>query len=129
VAEVATAAVEFNLLTADFRRVNYRHLGRFNLFLFDGPHTEQDQYDGVVLPLAALDDTFVLIVDDWNWPAVRAGTFRAIRDLGLATLHAIEVRTTQDDSHPAVAMQHSHWHNGYFLAVLRQPPVVSALIA
>ena len=69
------------MLTADFRAVDFNGLGRFNVYLFDGPHERDDQYDGVKLAQPALDEEFVLIVDDWNWPAVRAGTLDAVRDL------------------------------------------------
>jgi len=121
VAACEVADVELNILTADFRAVDFNSIGRFNVYLFDGPHEYQDQYDGVHRAQPALDEEFVLIVDDWNWPAVRAGTLDAVRDLGLEVLHAIEVRTTMDDSHPVIARQHSDWHNGYWLAVLRKP--------
>ena len=117
----AGEGLAFNLLTADFRQVNFSSVGRFNLYLFDGPHGEADHYDGVRLPLNALDDEFVLIVDDWNWASVRTGTLRAVHELGLSVLHAIEIRTTLDGSHPAEANEHSDWHNGYCISVLRKP--------
>lgn len=128
VADCESADVDFNVLTADFRSVDFRGLGRFNVYLFDGPHERDDQYDGVRLAQPALDEEFVLIVDDWNWPAVRAGTLDAVRDLGLELLHAIEVRTTLDDTHPVIARQHSDWHNGYWLAVLRKPQDMMRMI-
>src|SRR5271165_5610523 len=72
-----------SFLEKDFRQVDFGSLGTYNVYLFDGPHAEIDQYDGVMLAQPALADEFVLIVDDWNWPEVRQGTLRAIRDLGL----------------------------------------------
>ncbi len=121
VADCDSADVDFNMLTEDFRAVDYARLGRFNVYLYDGPHSQTDQYDGVVLAQPALDAEFVLIVDDWNWSQVRTGTFDAVRDLGLEVLKAIEVRTSLDNSQPEVIRQHSDWHNGYWLAVLRKP--------
>jgi hypothetical protein len=71
----------------DFRKVDFRIFGQvFNVYLYDGPHDEQDHYDGIALPLPALAPEFVLIVDDWNWDRVRAGTLRAIADKGLEML-------------------------------------------
>lgn len=116
-----SAEVDFNMLTEDFRKVDFAGIGRFNVYLFDGPHDHEDQYDGVVLAQPALDDEFVLAVDDWNWEPVRTGTFAAVRDLQLEVLQGIEIRTSQDNSHPTVAHQRSDWHNGYWLAVLRKP--------
>ena len=111
-------AVDFRFIESDFRRVDYTSLGRFNIFLFDGPHEELDQYDGIMVALPALEKTFVLIVDDWNWLQVRLGTFRAIRNTGYSIASSIEIRTTQDNSQPPVRGKNSDWHNGYFIAVL-----------
>jgi hypothetical protein len=88
------------------------------VYLFDGPHAEQDQYDGIRLVEAALDDEFVLIVDDWNWLRVRKGALRAINDLKMSVLFALEIRTSLDDSHGSTSGPRSDWHNGYFIGVL-----------
>lgn len=118
---VTTDRVDFKFIESDFRAVDFSGIGRFNVYLFDGPHEEQDQYDGVVIAQPALDDLYTLIVDDWNWPAVRAGTFRALADTQASVICSIEVRTTQTDTHPkAEAFQNSEWHNGYYLAVCRK---------
>ena len=111
-------AVDFRFIEGDFRRVDYTSLGRFNVFLFDGPHEELDQYDGIMLARPALDRSFVLIVDDWNWRQVRLGTFRAIRDARYSIASSVEIRTTRDNSHAPVRGKNSDWHNGYFIAVL-----------
>ena len=112
--------ITFAFIEKDFRQVNYRDIGQFNIFLFDGPHTESDQYDGVRLPQPALNDTFLLIVDDWNWIDVRLGTFRAIADEKLQILFAIEIRTTHDNSLPTRLYKCSDWHNGYFFCICRK---------
>jgi len=111
-------AVEFRFIENDFRQVDYCSLGRFNIYLFDGPHEESDQYDGIVIVRPALQKSFVLIVDDWNWRQVRIGTFRAIRDAKYSITCSIEIRTTQDNSVPQVTGKDSDWHNGYFIADL-----------
>jgi hypothetical protein len=110
--------VDFRFIENDFRLVDYTSLGRFNIFLFDGPHEELDQYDGIMVARLALEKSFVLIVDDWNWRQVRLGTFRAIRDAGYSIASSIEIRTTQDNTHAPVHGKDSDWHNGYFIAVL-----------
>ena len=110
--------VDLRIVESDFRRVDYNSLGRFNIFLFDGPHEEVDQYDGIMVARPALEKSFVLIVDDWNWRQVRIGTFRAIRDGRYSIAYSIEVRTTLNNSHPKVHGRASDWHNGYFMAAL-----------
>jgi hypothetical protein len=106
-------------LESDFRKVDYNDMGDgFNIYLFDGPHQQQDHYDALALVLPCLDDEFIYIVDDWNWLPVRAGTFAAIDECHLLILYSAEIRTTLDNSQPEFVGNHSDWHNGYFIAVL-----------
>jgi hypothetical protein len=119
-----TARVSF--LEQDFRAVDYTGLGGtlgpFNVYLFDGPHTFKDQYDGVVITQPALVTPYVQIVDDWNWPNVRKGTLKAIADLGLRIEFMAQIRTSLDDQHaPPPNGQNSDWHNGYCISVLSRP--------
>lgn len=98
-----TARVSF--LEQDFRRLDFEALrsiyGPYNIYLFDGPHAFEDQYDGIIRAQPALQSRYVQIVDDWNWQAVRDGTMKAIADLGLHVELMIEIRTTLDESHAA----------------------------
>jgi len=116
---VLSPKIEFSMIEDDFRSIDYTSLGTFNIFLFDGPHAEVDQYDGIMLPRAALDGCFILIVDDWNWRQVRLGTFRAIIDARFSIVSAVEIRTTWNNTHPTISGKFSEWHNGYFVAVLK----------
>lgn len=104
-------------IESDFRKINYRTLDKFNIYLFDGPHTEDDHRDGIVLAQSALDDDFFLIIDDWNWRPVRIGTMRGLLDAKCKIRAAIELRTAPNDQRPQAARQDSNWHNGYFLAL------------
>ena len=118
--KVLSEDIKFGFLEQDFRRVDYRAIGLFNIYLFDGPHEEADQYQGVTIAQPALLDPFILIVDDWNWRAVRIGTFRGLVDAKCRVEFSIEIRTTRDNTHPLVWGKASEWHNGYFLAVVRK---------
>jgi len=121
--QVLSSDIKFKLIEKDFRLVDYVNLPHLknNIFFFDGPHFYQDQYDGIVLSQPALDDEYVLIVDDWNWPQVRLGTYDAIRKCDLYIDYSIEVRTTLDDTYPdGLVQQNSLWHNGYYVAVCRK---------
>jgi hypothetical protein len=108
------------VIDRDFRSVDYGDIGTFNIYLFDGPHTDLDQYDGVVIPQPALAPRFTLIVDDWNWRDVRIGTLRGLYDARCGIEAAIEVRTTLDGSTPAITGKHSEWHNGHLFAVVKR---------
>lgn len=119
-ANIAAVKTEISphVIEADFRAVDYATFEPFNVYLFDGPHEEDDQYDGLSLVGPALANPHVLIVDDWNWRKVRLGTFRAIHDGGWTIDYSKEIRTSHDDTHPGVARGESDWHNGYFIAQL-----------
>jgi hypothetical protein len=66
----------------------------------------------------ALAERHLLVVDDWNWSRVRAGTLRGLADANCIVESSIEVRTSLDDTHPELAGRDSDWHNGYFLGVI-----------
>jgi hypothetical protein len=113
-------------LERDFRKVDYAKLsgifGQFGIYLFDGPHSFEDQYDGIVIAQPAVTPRYVQIVDDWNWAQVRDGTMKAIADLGLHIEFMAEIRTTINNDHaPEPANERSDWHNGYFIGVLSRP--------
>jgi hypothetical protein len=114
----AGSTADFNFIDIDFRKLDYNTIGKFNVYMFDGPHSEQDQYDGVVIAQPALDDTYILIVDDYNGHDVRNGTDRAIKDLNLNVIASIDIMTRSDNEHPVISHQHSDWHNGYLVALV-----------
>jgi len=120
VSQSCSATTRLSVLNKDFRQVDYPSLGRFNVYLFDGPHAFEDQRDGLLMALDSLDSEFVFIVDDWNWEAVRAGTMMAIALAGLTVAWSTEVRSSTDNTQPDIRGQHSDWHNGYYIAVLRK---------
>jgi hypothetical protein len=118
--KVSSPDIDFNFIESDFRKVDYNNIGKFNVYMFDGPHSEQDQYDGVKIAQPALDNTYVLIVDDYCNTPVQLGTQRAIKELGLEVVSSIEILTITGDVHPQLAHQHSDWHNGYYIAVINK---------
>jgi hypothetical protein len=114
---VVTDKIDFQFIENDFRNLDHSTLGKFNVYLFDGPHAEQDQYDGLALMLDVLDDTFTLIVDDWNdVDRVQAGTKRAIAEFGLEVVAKIEILYNSP-----IDCERSPWHNGYFIGVVKKP--------
>ena len=118
--KVLTSDIRLDVIESDFRAVDYNKIGAFNIYLFDGPHAEKDQYDGVMIAQPALTNPFILIVDDWNWSEVRLGTFQALLDARCRVEASVEIRTTWDDTHPALAGRDSDWHNGYFIGVVNK---------
>ena len=116
--KIITDKIDFKFIESDFRKVDYSHLGKFNIYCYDALHDEKSQYDGIALVKPALDDMFILIIDDWNWSEVRKGTLDALKNLKIDIISKIEIRTTQDNNMPKIFVgQYSEWHNGYFIAV------------
>ena len=115
---IKTEDIDFTFIENDFRKVDYGTIGKFNVYMFDGPHSEQDQFDGVAFAQSALDDTYILIVDDYNMHDVRNGTERAIKELNLNVIASIDIMTRSNNGHPIISHQHSDWHNGYFIALV-----------
>jgi len=116
--KIINEKIDFKFIESDFRKVDYNNLGKFNIYCYDALHDEKSQYDGISLVQPALDDMFILIIDDWNWPEVRKGTLDALKNLKIDIISKIEIRTTQDNKMPKILVgQYSEWHNGYFIAV------------
>jgi len=117
---VLTNDIQFRHIESDFRAVDYKNIGKYNIYMFDGPHEHHDQYDGVCIAQPALDDSYILIVDDWNWANVQNGTWDALRDLGYGLISKLEIKTTDDNTYPKIADHFSDWHNGYLIAAIEK---------
>jgi hypothetical protein len=115
--KVLTPNIQLNVIERDFRAVDYNDIRSFNIYLFDGPHAEKDQYDGIMISQPALANPFILIVDDWSWRWVRLGTFQALLDARYRIEASIEIRTAQN---LWMAGCVSDWHNGYFIGVVNK---------
>jgi hypothetical protein len=107
IARVRSSDIDFEFIEKDFRAVDYSAVGSFNVYMFDGPHAPADHYDGIKLVQPALDASYVLIVDDWNWAAVREPTLQALIDTNSRIESCIEVRTTFREQPASADLEHS----------------------
>ena len=87
------------------------------MFMYDGDHEELSQYRALSRFLPLMDDTFVFVVDDWNWKAVQDGTRKAIDDLQLDVVFEREAKT--EGEHESFR-DRTGWWNGIFVAVLQK---------
>ena len=119
--KVISEKINFKFIESDFRKINYNEVGKFNIYVFDGPHEMKDHYDGITIVQPSLDDVFILIIDDWNTSHIRQGTLEVINDLNIKIISKIEIMTTQDNTMPKLFQcQFSDWHNGYLIAVCQK---------
>jgi len=116
---------DFNFIEANCWTLDISKLGKFNMYLYDGPHAETDHFEALHYYLGCLDDMFVYIIDDWNWVGIRNGTMNAIRANKLVVKYKREVRTTNDNTQPPwddsvtpCAGPNSDWHNGICVFIL-----------
>lgn len=112
---------EASFIEQDCYKVNTLQLPRFNIYMYDGNHTQNSHYKALVHYYRCLDNMFVFIVDDWNWKGVRDGTYDSFNKLNLSVLYEKNIRTTDDDSHPPWGSEkQQQWHNGIYVAILKK---------
>lgn len=105
--------VPYNFIASDYKKVDLSKYPKFNLYLYDGDHKEEEHYDSIKNLYPHLTDEFVLMVDDWLWEHVKNGTMRSIQDLGLEIVYSVELPSYRDGDV-------EEWWNGYFVAYLRK---------
>ena len=55
-----------------------------DVYFYDGGHEEEDQYKAITQFCDSMKDSFILIIDDWNWrDRVEQGTLRGIKHCNL----------------------------------------------
>jgi len=105
----------------DCFKVDISILPKFNIYMYDGNHTNESHYMALLHYYKCLDDIFIFIVDDWNWKDVRDGTFNSIEKLQLNILYQREIRTTYDETHAEWGSPEQRaWHNGIYVAILQK---------
>lgn len=104
----------------DCFKIDISKLGRYNIYLYDGGHTYEDQYNALTYYEPVLDDVFIYIADDWNLSRVRQGTVDAIANLRLKVLWSKEIVLTKNDKHTPKALAETGWWNGIGIFVLQK---------
>jgi len=76
---------------------------KYNVYLYDGDHSDEAHEKALTHYIDAMDDTFIFMVDDWMFEGVRRGTYAAIKKLNLKIKYYEERRrvlTSEDDDGP-----------------------------
>ena len=102
-------------------KVDVSVLPKFNIYMYDGNHSNESHYKALLHYYNCLDDMFIFIVDDWNWKDVRDGTYNSIKKLNLKVLYEKEIRLTYDNSHTHQPLAKDTWWNGIYVAILQKP--------
>ena len=104
----------WTLYESDFRKVARSYTRQPNVYFYDGDHQRQSQCDALMHFWQGLADPCVLVVDDWQWKNVLAGTMD-----GLGTLNAVLHKSWTLKA--ARGEDVDSWWNGVFVAVLGKP--------
>jgi hypothetical protein len=111
---------EANFIENDCYNVDVSTLPKFNIYMYDGNHTQDSHYKALLHYYNCLDDVFIFIVDDWNWKDVRDGTINSIQKLNLKVLYEKEIRCTWDNSVTPEPELSNNWWNGIYIAILQK---------
>ena len=89
-----------------------------DIYLYDGCHEEISQYKGITHMWPALADQAIIIVDDWNAPQVRKGTFDGLAYVGANIIEKFEIMYTNDDQHTPLPIAQREFWNGIGVFVI-----------
>lgn len=84
--------------------------GPIDLYLYDSDHSEECQYKALLHFLPAMAEEFIWCVDDLDFPEVRSGTIRALKDAQVEILFAQEFKGNDHDN--------EGFYNGFALFLL-----------
>jgi len=86
--------------------------------------------DALKSAMHLIDDEFIYVVDDWNWPEVQQGTLKSIAKNGMEilfkkeiTYNGTQIRQQDSDPHDQVnitEMTSDGWWNGIGIFVLKK---------
>lgn len=84
------------------------------IYFYDGNHSEMSQELALTYYDEVLNDLFILIVDDWNFPPVAQGTREGIRKLGYQVLFEQALPADYNGDR-------AKWWNGLYVALIKKP--------
>jgi hypothetical protein len=109
----------YTLIESDCWKVDVNTLPKYDVYLYDGCHTYNDQYNAIVKYYPCLKDTSIVLIDDWNWDFVPQGTLDGLRDVGATILFSEEIivpKSELDDMPNHIGK--NTWWNGIGIFVI-----------
>jgi hypothetical protein len=107
-----------NFIESDCFQLDISTLPKINIFMYDADSRDDSYYKALKYYIGCLDNTFIYIVDDWNWLNARNDTYRAITDLNLIINYEKSIMVSAE-SFP----DKEGWWNGLGIFVLTKPTV------
>lgn len=103
-----------NVIEGDCFDVDLDNLPIFNVYLYDGPHEYEHQYNAIKYFLPKLEDNCIVLIDDWNWKEVQDGTLNAFKDLNVDVKYNYQITTDQ----PHSELGKNNWWNGIGIFII-----------
>ncbi len=82
---------QVTIIKEDAFQVDTSILPTFNVYLYDGDHSEASHKEAIVRFYPNLEDGCIVLIDDFAWTGVRAGTFAAFTELGMPISYYKEI--------------------------------------
>lgn len=98
----------FNAESFSFNKNLFKN--KFNIYFYDGKHDHEDQKLALSYYLDSLEDDFIFICDDWNFPQVKTGTKEGIEQTKIEIHKSWELPANYNGDK-------QNWWNGLFVAV------------
>lgn len=88
---------------------------KFDIYFYDGEHSRESQAKALPSMIEHMADTFVFIVDDYNWDSVKEGT-----EMGLNQVKS-QIEIVKDWKLRGInANDDEFWHNGLYIALINK---------
>jgi hypothetical protein len=86
------------------------HVSKINVYFYDGDHREEDQKLALTYYLDNLADEFIFIVDDWNHPPAKSGTYLGLKESNLKVHQEWQLKADHNGDRAT-------WWNGIYIAI------------
>lgn len=108
---------QLELITEDCFQVDPKRIkSKINFYFYDAMHEHEYQKKAYTYFNELFDDVFLTVIDDWNDPQARSGTFEAFKELGYKVLYEQQIPTEFWDMSGGSGNPHTYWNGlGVFL--------------
>ncbi len=104
----------FTLLEEDCFKLDLSKIkDKINIYFYDGEHTEESQCNALKYYYPVLADTFIYLVDDFDYPHIRKGTRCGIVKMNLKVRYEKYLESN-------ISNNVNGWWNGYFISILQK---------
>jgi len=110
--------VPYNFYSEDCFNVDVQSVCKnpINIYFFDGDHSARAQELAFTYYNSSLDDVFIAVVDDWNFPQVPRGTKSAFEKLGYHIIYDVILPANFNGDI-------QNWWNGLYVAVVSKQKI------